>query len=260
MASLNLQVQTKSQRRTPRQKAKKKAAKRIKPGKNLRFRSTDARKCCIQNRKICRRMRSSSFTKTVVVQDLVFKRDNVEYTLAIRQLADQTTYAPELPVEYRQGGYGSNLRAFIQVLKQDCNVVENGIENLLASLGLKISAGTIPILLLELEEWVCRVRMRFCGQALKIAHTHRQIPRKASKKGGCLKYTHYRRPVFCDLLQPWLSASWRTGSISSKPTWAIRKKACKSCITNRPGDCSMPLAFHKKTVCAWRNCWPKAKV
>jgi uncharacterized protein YdcH (DUF465 family) len=99
------------------------------------------------------------FYKTVVVQDIIFERDNVEYTLAMYHSPSlHKTFAPELPLEHRQGGYGSNLRALMQVLNRDCNVTEGGIEKLLLSLGLKISAGTISNLLLEPEDWVCQER------------------------------------------------------------------------------------------------------
>ncbi len=52
------------------------------------------------------------FYKTVVVLDILLKRDNVEYTLAVYwSPSQQTTYSAELPLGHRQGGYGSNLRA-----------------------------------------------------------------------------------------------------------------------------------------------------
>jgi len=94
--------------------------------------------------------------RTVVVQDLIFKRDNVEYTLAVYYSPSlHTTFEAPLPLEHRQGHYGSSLKSFIQIMNRACNVTESGIEQLLKNLGIQISSGTISNLLLEPEEWVC---------------------------------------------------------------------------------------------------------
>lgn len=130
------------------------------------------------------------FYKTVVVQDVLFKRDNVEYTLAMYWSPSQhTTYAPALPLEHRQGGYGSNLRALVQVLNRDCNVTESGIEKLLLSLGLKISAGTISNLLLEPEDWVCQEREDILQAGIENS-PYTQTDSTQSKQRGATMKTH----------------------------------------------------------------------
>jgi hypothetical protein len=94
--------------------------------------------------------------RTVVVQDLIFKRDNVEYTLAVYYSPSlHTTFEAPLPLEHSQGHYGSNLKSFLQIMNRDCNVTESGLEQLMKSLGIQISSGTISNLLLEPEDWVC---------------------------------------------------------------------------------------------------------
>lgn len=130
------------------------------------------------------------FYKTVVVQDVLFKRDNVEYTLAMYWSPSQhTTYAPALPPEHRQGGYGSSLRALIQVLNRDCNVTESGLEKLLLSLGVKISAGTISNLLLEPEDWVCRERDDILRAGIENS-PYTQTDSTQSKQKGVAMKTH----------------------------------------------------------------------
>lgn len=130
------------------------------------------------------------FYKTVVVQDIILKRDNVEYKLAMYwSPSQQTTYAPELPPEHRQGGYGSNLRALMQVLNRDCNVTESGIENLLSSLGLKISGGTISNLLLEPDEWVCQERDDIMRTGVESSPYAQTDSTQSKQKGASLK-TH----------------------------------------------------------------------
>lgn len=92
--------------------------------------------------------------RTVVGQDLIFKRDNVEYTLAVYYSPSlHTTFEAPLPLEHSQGRYGSNLKSFLQIMHRECNVTESGIERLIKSLGIQISSGTISNLLLEAEDW-----------------------------------------------------------------------------------------------------------
>ena len=130
------------------------------------------------------------FYKTVVVQDIVFKRDNVEYKLAMYYSpSQQTTFAPQLPFEHRQGGYGSNLRALIQVLHQDCKVTEGGIEKLLLSLGLKISAGTISNLLLEPGDWACEERREILRAGIE-GSPYVQADSTQNKQKGVAMKTH----------------------------------------------------------------------
>jgi Transposase IS66 family len=97
------------------------------------------------------------FYKTTVVQDLLLRRDNVEYSLAVYHSPSlHTTFEAPLPLEHRHGGYGSNLRALLHVLHRECDVTESHLEKLLASLGLRISSGTISNILLEPEDWACQ--------------------------------------------------------------------------------------------------------
>lgn len=130
------------------------------------------------------------FYKTVVVQDILLKRDNVEYTLAVYwSPSQQTTYSAELPPGHRQGGYGGNLRALVQVLKQGCNVTESGIAGLLSSLGVQISAGTISKLLLEPDEWACRERGDILRAGLQNS-PYAQTDSTQSRQRGAPMKTH----------------------------------------------------------------------
>jgi hypothetical protein len=128
--------------------------------------------------------------RTVVVQDLVFKRDNVEYTLAVYYSPSlRTTFEAPLPLEHRQGHYGSSLKAFIQVMNRVCNVTEGGIEKLMGSLGIQISAGTISNLLLEPEGWVCEEREEILQAGIENS-PYVQTDSTQNKQKGVAMKTH----------------------------------------------------------------------
>jgi len=130
------------------------------------------------------------FYKTVVVQDLVFKRDNVEYTLAVYYSPSlHTTFEAPLPLEHRQGHYGSSLKSFIQVMNRACNVTEGGIEKLMGSLGIQISAGTISNLLLEPEDWVCQEREEILQAGIENSPYVQTDSTQNKQKGAAMK-TH----------------------------------------------------------------------
>jgi Transposase IS66 family len=128
--------------------------------------------------------------RTVVVQDLIFKRDNVEYTLAVYYSPSlRTTFEASLPLEHRQGHYGSSLKSFLQVMNRGCNVTESGIEQLLKSLGIQISSGTISNLLLEAEDWVCKEQAEILRAGIE-GSPYVQTDSTQNKQKGASVKTH----------------------------------------------------------------------
>lgn len=83
------------------------------------------------------------YYRKVIVQDLKLVRDNVEYNLGVYYSPSlQKTYSAELPDGHQNGGYGSDLRSFIQVLHHKWQVTQGKIEDLLQDLAIRISSGT----------------------------------------------------------------------------------------------------------------------
>jgi hypothetical protein len=87
--------------------------------------------------------------RTVVVQNIKFSTDNVEYKLErFYSLSENKLYEAELP-EGIDGEFHTDLKAFILYLYYACRVTENKIEKILEESGIIISAGTISHILTQ---------------------------------------------------------------------------------------------------------------
>jgi hypothetical protein len=85
--------------------------------------------------------------RTVIIQNIRFSTDNVEYHLERYYSArEKKTYEAELPIDIK-GEFGTELKAFIVYLYFGCRVTENKIKTILEESGIIISEGEISNIL-----------------------------------------------------------------------------------------------------------------
>lgn len=88
--------------------------------------------------------------ETVVVQNLVLRRETVAFELEIwYSPAEHKSYRARRPVGYDDGGYAADLRALVLDLAYSGGMSETKIHALLEARGIEISAGTVSALLTE---------------------------------------------------------------------------------------------------------------
>ncbi len=85
--------------------------------------------------------------RTMIVQNIKFSTDNVEYQLErYYSASEKKTYVAELPHDIK-GEFGTDLKAFIVYLYFGCRVTENKIKTILEESGIIISEGEISNIL-----------------------------------------------------------------------------------------------------------------
>ena len=85
--------------------------------------------------------------RTVIIQNIKFATDNVEYKLEYYySKSEKKTYEAELPHDIK-GEFGTELKAFIVYLYFGCRVTENKIKTILEESGIIISEGQISNIL-----------------------------------------------------------------------------------------------------------------
>jgi hypothetical protein len=85
--------------------------------------------------------------RTIIVQNIKFSTDNVEYKLErFSSKSENKMYEAELPPDIK-GEFGTELKAFIVYLYIDCRVTENKIKTILEESGIIISEGQISNIL-----------------------------------------------------------------------------------------------------------------
>jgi hypothetical protein len=91
----------------------------------------------------------------VISQDIIFKRDNTEYTVEIWYSPSQKkTYRLPLPETYT-GYFGNNLKAFCITMHYAMDVTRNKLLSLLSSIGIEMSDGSLQNILTEnSDEWI----------------------------------------------------------------------------------------------------------
>ncbi|HFA52115.1 MAG TPA: hypothetical protein ENJ95_24120 [Bacteroidetes bacterium] len=90
--------------------------------------------------------------REVIAQNVVFKRDNVKYRVAVYYSpSSRRTWSAPLPEAYC-GEFGAELQAFLQTLRHVCDVTEGSLHKLMESVGVKIASGTINNILLSNSE------------------------------------------------------------------------------------------------------------
>lgn len=86
--------------------------------------------------------------RDVVVQNVIFKRDNVLYKLAqYYSPSEKKLYSAPIPGYC--GEFGADLRTVLQTLHQVCDVTEGSLQKLMESAGIQISDGSINNILLS---------------------------------------------------------------------------------------------------------------
>ena len=86
---------------------------------------------------------SKGFRK-VIVQEIKFETDNVEFTIPRFYSPSLKKYfEPELPEGFRGHEFGPKLRAFTLMMNIQCRVTENKIKSIFDTLGIYISIGHI---------------------------------------------------------------------------------------------------------------------
>ena len=93
-----------------------------------------------------------SHWREVVAQNVILKRDNVKYRIAVYYSPSmRRTFSAQLPEDYC-GEFGVELKALIQTLRHVCDVTEGSLFKLMESVGVKISTGSINNILLSNSE------------------------------------------------------------------------------------------------------------
>lgn len=88
--------------------------------------------------------------ETVVVQNLVLRRDTVAFEVAVwYSPSERRSYRAQRPAGYADGTYGADLRALVLELAYRGGMSETKIHALLETHGIEIAAGTVSILLTE---------------------------------------------------------------------------------------------------------------
>jgi len=88
--------------------------------------------------------------RDVIIQNIIFKTDNVRYRLErVYSESQSQLYEASLPEALRGQSYGSELHAFVIMLYFELRVPEEKILNLLQSTGIVISAGQISNILIK---------------------------------------------------------------------------------------------------------------
>jgi len=88
--------------------------------------------------------------RDVVIQNIIFKTDNVRYRLErVYSESKGQFYEASLPESLQKQRYGSELQAFVIMLYFDLRVPEEKTLNLLQSAGIVISAGQISNILIK---------------------------------------------------------------------------------------------------------------
>ena len=112
----------------------------------------------------------------VVIQNIVFKTDNVLYKLeSFYSPKEGKTYTAELPEGLKGTEFGADLKALCHMLYFECRVTEHIIAKLLLSNNINISEGTISnILIKELSEELTQEKTDIYEAGLK-SSTFQQI-------------------------------------------------------------------------------------
>ena len=130
------------------------------------------------------------YYRKVIVQDLKFVRDNVEYTLGVYYSPSlQKTYSASLPINHQTGGYGSDLRSLVQILYHKCQMTQGKIEDLLEDLDIRISSGSISNILLDSTDWVLEEQRAILAAGIE-GSSYTGSDSTQNKEKGVSKKTH----------------------------------------------------------------------
>jgi len=92
--------------------------------------------------------------KTVIQQDIIFKRNNTEYQIEVwYSPSEHKTYCGDYPES--TGYFGGNLRAFCMMMSYGLDVTRNKLLDFIHSFGIEMSVGSLEnILTADKEKWL----------------------------------------------------------------------------------------------------------
>lgn len=136
--------------------------------------------------------------ETVTVQDLKIETDNIEFQKEIYYSpGEHNTYRGKLPPEYG-GGFGPTVKALALIMKNICNVSEAKIGELLHTLNIHISSGSISNILIKNKKSFHQEKHDIIAAGL-MSTPYQQIDDTSARVNGQNCYTH----ILCN---PWYTA------------------------------------------------------
>jgi Transposase IS66 family len=132
------------------------------------------------------------YTDTVIGQDIIFKRNNTLYLVDVYYSpSEKKTYRAALPAEY-SGYHGNDLKSFALTLHNVCDVTSNKILELLHSIGIEISKGSLSNILLGNDTWLYKEKSDILHAGLAVSYA--QVDATGSRVRG----TNYHTQIICN--------------------------------------------------------------
>ena len=127
------------------------------------------------------------FYDEVITQDIIFKRENTLYKIAVYYSAsEKKTYRGKTPAG--KSYFSDSLKSFIICQNKVCDVTENKILIMLRSLGFEISAGSLSGILLEFTNLAQEQKNEILKAGLSSSYTQTDIT--GDRFAGQNYYTH----------------------------------------------------------------------
>lgn len=131
----------------------------------------------------------------VISQGIVFERKNILYQVAVYYSpSEKKTYRAPLPNEYT-GYFNSELKSFILLMYNVCDVTSNKLLTLLHSKGIEISAGSLSNILLSNSSWLEEEKNAILKAGLSFSYCQTDIT--GARVCGINHYSHIiTNPLF----------------------------------------------------------------
>ena len=128
------------------------------------------------------------YTDTVIQQDIIFKRNNTLFRIDVYYSpSEKKTYRASLPTEYT-GYHGNDLKSFVLMLHNVCDVTSNKIHSLLQNeVEIEISKGALSSILLGNNDWLYQEKNDILNAGLKVSYA--QVDATASRVRGVNHHT-----------------------------------------------------------------------
>lgn len=127
------------------------------------------------------------FYDKVITQDIIFKRENILYKIAVYYSPSQNkTYRSNVPVG--KSYFSDSLKSFVICQNKVCDVTEKKILIMLRSLGIEISAGSLSNILLEFADLAQNQKELILKAGLSCSYTQTDIT--GDRFRGKNYYTH----------------------------------------------------------------------
>lgn len=127
------------------------------------------------------------FYDEVITQDIIFKRENILYKVAVYYSpSEKKTYRLSIPEG--KSYFSDNLKSFIICQNKVCDVTEKNILVMLRSLGIEISTGSLSNILLEFADLAQGEKDAILKAGLSSSYTQTDIT--GDRFAGQNYYTH----------------------------------------------------------------------